>query len=813
MNGLKEQGTNFSDLNDDGIDFKRYISLFISNWYWFAIALFVSLSIAYGINRWSEEVYTVSSTLLIKDDQIGGAGSGSSSFFPGFEAFQSRQTLNNEIGILRSYKLNYPVIDSLKDFHIDYIRLGKRGFVETRLYKACPFIVDYDSLGEQIQGRRFELFIISEEEFKINLEDDPDSEVISRFGEKLDTLGYKFTVNIRFPGRLNYNPEAPNKFYFRFLNPASIANSYRRKLVINPIDEEASLVTLSTTGFVPSQEADYLNRLMLDYLDFGLATKNQTANQTLQFIEDQLKIVSDSLTGAERNLELFRLENKLIDISRDGLIIQNKVEQIDEERTTLLLRRNYYVYLKEYLDSKKETADIIAPSIMGISDQLLVNMISEFSALLLQKMKLSMNLEDSSAPLNVINGSINSLRIALNENVTNGIASIDRSIQDIDRRIDGIEMEIRKLPVTERKMITIQRKFDVNNSVYTYLLEKRAEASIAKASNVSDNIIIDTAGPFTSTRIKPKERQNYMMAIVLGLFLPILIIVLIDYLNDKIIDKKDIEKATNAPVIGFISHNTFKSEIPVREKPGSTLSESFRSVRTNLKYFLKDVNNPVISVTSTITAEGKTFISTNIAAIIASLGKKVLLIGLDLRKPRTHKILNSDNRYGISNFLAGEGEFEDVIQKSTIQNLWYAPSGPIPPNPAELIESEGMKNFIERARKDFDYIVIDTPPVAIVTDALLLSSVTDLYIFVVRQRYTSKRTIGLIEELYKNENIKKLGILVNDISLTGYYGYGLRYGYAGGYGYSYGYNYYGDPRYSGYGYTDNAKGYFVDEGV
>ena len=231
-------------------------------------------------------------------------------------------------------------------------------------------------------------------------------------------------------------------------------------------------------------------------------------------------------------------------------------------------------------------------------------------------------------------------------------------------------------------------------------------------------------------------------------------------------------------------------------------------MRTNLKYFIKETQNPVISVSSTISSEGKTFISANLAAIIASNGKKVLLVGLDLRKPRIHKIFGINNDIGISNFLIGQEKFENIIFQTEVENLWYAPSGPVPPNPAELIDSPAMKEFIIKAKKQFDYIIIDTPPVALVTDALLVSPLTDFYIFVVRQRYTSKNTLELIEELHRNENIKSLGIVINDISLTGYYGYGLRYGYSAGYGYSYGYNYYGDYVYSRYGYS-NQEGVII----
>jgi len=382
-------------------------------------------------------------------------------------------------------------------------------------------------------------------------------------------------------------------------------------------------------------------------------------------------------------------------------------------------------------------------------------------------------------------------------------------VSDADRRLLEIEKDIRRLPSTERQMINIQRKFDINNTVYTFLLEKRAEAGIARASNVPDNRIIDDAGFFSTAMVGPKKRQNLMMALVLGLFLPALGIVLVDYLNNKIIDKKDLERRTSIPVIGYISHNSLKSEIPVAENPGSTLSESFRSVRTSLKYFLKDRTCPVISVSSTITGEGKTFVSINLAAIIAMSGKRVLLAGLDLRKPRIHRIFGAENEKGISSYLIGEEKYEDIVLKTEFKNLFYTPAGPVPPNPAELIDSEAMAGFIARAREEFDFIILDTPPVAIVTDALLLSPFSDFYLFVVRQRYTSRNTLALIEELRAGGNLKSIGIVMNDISMSGYYGYGLRYGYSMGYGYNYGYNYY--SQYGKYGYSDSVKGYYSDE--
>jgi len=797
---------------EEGLDFKRYLSLFISNWYWFAGALLIALSIAYSINRWSEDVYSVSSTLLIKDEQLmGGLSSGTTTLFPGMEAFRSQQNLKNEMGILRSFTLNYRVMQEMPDFHVDYTAVGRRGIVEKRIYNKSPFIVIYDSLNKQTIGEKVNVKILSAKKYKIEIDGERNFSKEMNFGDRFNEQGFDFIIELRDKNNFVFDPNASNRYYFYFVSPQSLANIYRSKLSVSPVEEEASLVTLTVTGTNPEQEADYLNKLMDVYIEFGLENKNRTADQTIDFIENQLAIISDSLHLAENSLESFRLANRLIDLSREGVAIQNRLEEIDKEKTSLMLQKNYYEYLKDYIDTKKESGEIIAPSVMGVTDQLLIRLVEELSQLQKQKKQLSLNLLESTGPLRVLEANIANTRIAISNNIADGLANIEKSISEADKRLNEVEREIMKLPSTERQMINIQRKFDINNTVYTFLLEKRAEAGIARASTVSDNRIIDYAGGYSSSMIKPKGRQNLMMAIVLGLFIPAIIILLLDYFNNKIIDKKDVEKRTNAPIIGFIGHNTYKTDLPAVQHPGSSLAESLRSVRTNLKYFLKDVSNPVIAVSSTVTGEGKTFVAVNLAAIIALPGKKVLLIDLDLRKPKAHKILgNNDNTEGISKYLIGESKIEDIIIKTEVENLWYAPAGPIPPNPAELIESESMKEFIDKAKKDFEFIIIDTPPAAVVTDALLLADLADFYIFVVRQRFSSKNTVELIEELYRNETIGRIGIVMNDISLTGYYGYGLRYGYAGGYGYSYGYNYYGDYVYSRYGHSGEGK-YYIEE--
>ena len=297
-------------LEKESINVKRYLSLFISNWYWFAISLFISISIAYGVNRWSDKVYTVSSTLLIKDDQ----NSLTPNLFPGSNGFKNQQNLKNEIGILKSFNLNYQVIKKLPEFYIDYIMVGRRGIAESRMYKNCPFIVVYDSLERQMIGKKVEIKILSDKNYNLKINGSKNFEKKMSFGQRFNEMGYDFTINLRNKGEFRYSTGSSNKYYFYFLNPVTLANSFRSKLSISPIEEDASLVKLSTSGYVLEQEVDYLNKLMDVYLVFGLEYKNKTSDQSISFIESLLLSTSDSLKIAEGDLERFKLDNRLINI-------------------------------------------------------------------------------------------------------------------------------------------------------------------------------------------------------------------------------------------------------------------------------------------------------------------------------------------------------------------------------------------------------------------------------------------------------------------------------------------------------------------
>ena len=770
----------------DDIDLMRYVSLFISNWLWIAAALFIALGIAYVVNRYAQRVYSVTSTLMIKEKQTSGAVANMEQIFAG-NVYNPYPNLEDEVAIIRSYSLNRRVIDELPEHLIAYVPVNRNGIQWQRTYMNSPFVVnkldDSQPTANQLLFRFTgpDTYTVELRE-KSGKKSREKEEREFKLGEVFDLYGFNFTAELRDSTK---SISAGQRWLVWFSNPESLTNQYRSALKVEAVEDYASVFTLSFSGYSPQQGADYLNTLMHMYIRQGMEWKSRAADKTIDFIEAQLGLISDSLRLAENSMETFRLNNRFVDLTLEGSLVLNRLEKFEGEKNMLGLQMQYYEYLKDYLDARDPVETIISPSVMGVGDPVLVKLVTDFAALQQQRKQTAFAVNDKSPQVEMMDKELEDARAALKENVSSTLSQLRLSIESVNKNIAKVEQELGRLPGTERRLIGIQRKFDLNNSVYTYLLERRAEAGIAKASQITDNRIIDDAMPHNSLKIQPKTSKNYLTAALLGLMFPMVLIVIFDLLNNKIIGRHDVERITKAPIIGYISHSDYHIEDPVAEKPGSTLAESFRAVRTSLAFYTGQTKCPVIIISSPVSGEGKTFVSVNLATIISMMNKKVLIVGLDLRKPRVHNILKAGNGHGMSHFLSGSATFEEVTVPTNIQNLWFAPSGPVPPNPAELIGSPKMSEFLARARTEFDAVIIDTPPVGIVTDALLLNQLANVTLFVVRQRYTTRGSVQLLDEIFRKGEMSNVALIVNDISTSGYYGYGLRYGYSLGYGQRY----------------------------
>jgi len=769
---------------EESIDIKKYLFKFLANWYWFALALGIALSIAYMVNRYSEPTYTIGSSIIIADQQ--NEASSIESIVQELGRFRVRKKAEvvNEISILKSYKMARLALEEL-DFEILYVEVGRREIAETKMYHNCPFIVIPDTTFEQLHNYPVNVKILSDKEYLLEINDRFNIERKMQFSEVFEAEIFKFKIELRDTEKFEFNENTSNKYFFRFSDINTLSKAYQNKLNINVNDEKGSILNLSINGFVPQKMAVYLNKLTEVYIRSALIEKNERAENTLEFIDEQLDIIVKDLNAAEVRLQDFRTQNKVINLSQKGSLLFNELSNIQNERFIYDVKAKYLEYVETCLQEKEPNEAVVAPSVLGISDPALQKLIETYNTRIAEKTKFSNVAKEDAPNIIIIQNEINNLRITLSDYIVSTKETNQIALNAFNQKEVLVNQQIYKLPLNERQQINIEREYKLNNELYTFLLEKRAEAGITKASNVADNKILDIARPENANQLTPKRSQNYLIALVLGLGIPGAVILLLDFLNTKIEDKKDIERNTNIPIIGTIGHNETHSNIPVFIDPKSGLAESFRTLRTNLQYILREKNQKTIMITSTISGEGKTFAAVNLAAIMAMSEKKVLLIGLDLRKPNMHKIFELPNEIGISTYLSNQNEYKEVIKETHIDHLFIAPSGPIPPNPAELIETERMKSFFEQAAKDFDYIVIDTPPIALVTDALLISQYSSANLFMIRQRYSNKHVFDLINKLQQEQKIPNMNLLVNDLKIPKYYGY--NYGYAYGYGYGYGY--------------------------
>ncbi len=785
---MTEYQEQYQPNQEEGFDFKKLLNKVLRRWYWFVLSVIVAYTISWVVNRYTVPIYSATASLIINEEKKSTA----ELLVNVLDRYSPRKNIDNEIAILKSYSMAAKTLKKL-DFGISYYAVGR--VRESLLYPTAPFVVIPDSLVAY--GTRIDVIFLPDNQCQISIGENINKTIT--IGEKFDHPLFRFTIQLN--RYVNPDEMVNKKFFFIVNNFNSLVNQHRGKVTITPNDKRGSVLTLSISGPNAQKEVDYLNTLMDVYIKNGLDEKNQTSINTIQFIDEQLMSVKDSLGRTEDALQKFRMNNEMFDFSQEGSAVFERLLKLELEQREIQMQLNYYEYLKDYIDSERNLDQVVAPSIIGINDALLNSSVSELASLSAKKIVHSYSSNPEKNPIvKELNIQINSILASLHENVNQLITSTNLTLNDVNKRIDLGRKDLLKLPGTERQLLNIQRKFNVNNETYNFMLKKRADAAISKASNVADNKVLDYAMAQNAGQISPKKSRNNMIAIALGVLIPLALIFVIDFFNRTITDLQEIKSSTTVPVVGTIGHNNKDSEVPVAENPASPLSESFRALRTNLHYILRDKSGKIINVTSTVSGEGKTFISTNLATIIAHSGKKVLLMGLDLRKPRINKVFNIDNREGISTYLIGDSKYEDIIHPTNVNNLYVAPSGPVPPNPAELIETLEMKQLLDQAERDFDFIVIDTPPVAIVVDSLLLAQYANVNLFVVRQSFSSKDSLLLANDLQQRSEMKGLSLVVNDVSHGSTYGLG-KYRYS--YNYGYGYNY------SGYGSYYNS--YYMDE--
>ena len=578
-----------------------------------------------------------------------------------------------------------------------------------------------------------------------------------------------------------------------FINrPFSVAKGYANSLSVAPTSKTTSVVVISLKNTNPRRGKDFINKLLEMYNINANNDKNEVAQKTAEFIDERIGIISKELGSTEQDLENFKRTAGITDLGSEAQIALTGNAEYEKKRVENQTQINLIVDLQKYLQGNEYE---VLPANVGLQDGGLVGAISRYNEMLIERNRLLRTSTESNPAIVNLNTSIRAMRSNVQTTLDATLKGLQITKADLDREASRYSRRISDAPTQERQFVSIARQQEIKSGLYLMLLQKREENAITLAATANNAQIIDAAIA-DDNPVSPKRMMVYLLALLLGMGIPVGIIYLIGLTKFKIEGRADIEKLTSLPVVGDIPLADEKSgSIAVFENQNNLMSETFRDVRTNLQFILERGKN-VILVTSTISGEGKSFVSANLAVSLSLLGKKVVIVGLDIRKPGLNKVFNIPKKeHGITQFLTNPSmNLMDLVQLSDInRNLFILPGGAVPPNPTELLARDGLEKAVETLKTNFDYVILDTAPVGMVTDTLLIGRTADLSVYVCRADYTRKAEFTLVNELSENRKLPNLCIAINGLDLQKkkygyYYGYG-KYGKYYGYGKRYGYGY------------------------
>ena len=791
---------------EENIDVKELLFKYLIHWPWFVGAVVACLIAAWVYLYMSTPVYNISATVLIKDDKKGG-GAG---MFTGLENLgldglvSSSQNIDNEIEVLRSKTIVKEVVEDL-GLYIFYT--DKDEFPSKNMYKISPVQVSLTpqeadllekpmtvEMALQPQGSLDVNVKIGDDEYQKHFEKLP-----AVFPTDKGTLAFFLTPDSVLSSKRPLEETTDSEKTIRNITatinrPLAVAKVYCENMIIEPTSKTTSVAVISLKNSNVQRGKDFINKLLEMYNINTNNDKNEVAQKTAEFINERISIISKELGSTEKDLESFKRGAGITDLTSDAQIALTGSAEYEKKRVENQTQINLLQDLQKYMQNEGYE---VLPSNIGLQDVNLAAAINRYNEVLVERKRLLRTSTENNPTIINLDTSIS----AMKENVQ---VSLDRVLRglfitkaDLDREANRYSRRISEAPGQEREFVSIARQQEIKAGLYLLLLQKREENAITLAATANNAKIIDDAIA-DDAPVSPKGKMIYLVALVLGVGIPVGVIYLLELTRFKIEGRSDVEKLTNVPIVGDIPLTDEKQgAIAVFENQNNLMSETFRNIRTNLQFMLEN-DKKVILVTSTVSGEGKSFISANLAISLSLLGKKVVIVGLDIRKPGLNKVFNIPRKeVGITQYLANpEKNLMDLVQLSDVsKNLYILPGGTVPPNPTELLARDGLDKAIETLKKNFDYVILDTAPVGMVTDTLLIGRVADLSVYVCRADYTHKNEYTLINELAEKDKLPSLCTVINGLDLKkrkygyyyGYGKYGKYYGYGKRYGYGYGY--------------------------
>ena len=765
----------------DTINIREEIEKYLLYWKWFVLGILLSLLFAYVYTRYITPKYNVTTSIMIKDNQKSGISKE-------FEAFKdlgiiggsSSNNPDNEIEILKSRRIIGNTIDTL-DLNISYFVDGiiKRG----ELYREkSPIKIIYTSKLPLFENTTTSstVSIISKDKFQFK---DDDENVLSShsFNELITSeLGvYKIIKTEAF------DLDEYKDVFVTLTKKSSIIDGYRLKVNIEPLSENSSVLILSLNDPIKEKAVDFLNELVIQYNLEAISDKSEVSKKTRDFIDERLKKIGEDLALIQDDVRNYRTKNKITGISKEGELALENASKNNEKIIGIRTELNLAKWIQESIE--KQSKDESLPQSLGFADANISQSILNYNELVSKKNRLSVNAGDKNPLLVQYQSEIVILKTNIKKSISNLIYSLESELNQLNEEASKVNARVSSIPIIERGFIDIAREQEIISGLYSYLLKKKEETAISLAVTVPNAKIIDVAYG-SDIPVSPKRKVIYLGALLLGVLIPFIIIYLINLLNTKVHNKKDIQNNLSVPFLGDIPTSETKDKFIVGKDVRSSISEAFRLIRTNLDFMLTSNDaktTKFIFATSTTSGEGKSFISINLAATLALSDKRILLMGMDLRAPKVTEYLNVKDKKGVTNYLTDRNLKLDDIKFNIpeLGSLDIISSGVIPPNPAELLISEGVERLFNEVKNYYyyDYVIVDTAPINLVTDTLLISKYADMFLYVVRANYLDKRLLAIPEELYTEKRLKNMAIVLNDVNKRKGYGYGY-----GGYGYGYG---------------------------
>lgn len=799
----------FQPEDEKPVDYKALFFEYLMYWPWILGCVIVMGIVMYAYLRYQAPVYNVNATVLIKQgDQTKNPSASPMQAMQDLGMLSMASNFDNEVEILRSRTLVKKVVNKL-NLYINY-KEAQTFRYPTDLYKTSPVQVwttpeEADRLFGPVT-----LEMTCTPDGKVDVEAsyypdrDADEVTLHKHFDQLPgvltTPVGVFTLSANSDSILA-KIDQTRTITATVVSPTAVATSYTASLSSEPTSKTTTIVALNLQNSNPRRGIDFINMLVALYNEDANNDKNEVAAKTAQFIDDRIGIINQELGTTESQLASFKQQAGLTDLSSDAQLALKENSAYQQKQAENATQIRLITFLKSYINDPKNEMEVI-PANVGLADQGLSDLIIKYNDLLIERKRLLRTSNESNPAVVQLDAGIRATRANVQTTVDNVEKGLLITQSDLDREGKKYATRISNAPTQEKELMSITRQQEIKASLYLLLLQKREENAITLASTATNGRIIEEAMA-GSTPVSPNKKMFYLIALILGIGIPVGVIYLRNLLRFKIEGRADVEKITDVPVVGDVPMvDTKGNPIVVHENHNDLMEEVFRSVRTNIQYMLQE-GQKVILFTSTSSGEGKSFTAGNLACSFAFMGKRVVIVGLDIRKPGLNKVFQiSHKEKGITQYLA-DPEHTDLLslcQPSTVSsNLYILPGGTVPPNPTELVARKTLDQAIEILKANFDYVVLDTAPIGMVTDTQLIAPVADLSVYVCRASYTHKSHYELINELKKDHKLPNLCTLINCIDMNQrkngyYYGYGKygkygKYGYGKKYGYGYGYGY------------------------